>query len=608
MDGDGHATVRAEALQSLAAASASRINRYAWEGGFFLLVLLGGMIVLVRVIRHDVKLRRRQQTFLAAVSHEFKSPLASMRLSAETLALRAADGDSRRLGQRMLEDGDRLLNMVDNLLDTTRIEEGELELAPEAVPLASAVQSACGRISEEARAHDIAIDSDVDDDLRILGDRAAVDAVLRNLLDNALKACLAGGGKRIALGATRRGERVADHRGGRRHRLSPRRRQGDLRQVPPRPPIAAAGYRPRPLHRAAAGRALQRRRGGGQRRRWPGRPVHPALAGERSDRERRAHSGGGRRSPPGRRHPREPRSRGLRREHRPRRRRRLAHGACRALRPDRAGRDDAGARRLRRLRRTAPPRQADAGALSHRPQRPGGPHSRLAGGRRRLLGQALPSARTAAAHRRDPAPHRLVPAGRRHARVRRQRSGFPHLSGAGLGWAQPRADAQGGHDSEGACGTRRRGGGTRGDAGQGVGLRGVSLHAHHRQLHRASAPPFRARCRRAHGTSTRCAAWATASPPNLPPKAKRLLHRPRPWLPRPSDDATAHGDVARYANAAPPGVDHAPGRALSAGIPGAAGEARLQGALQVAGAGGASDAAANGPLSPWTRPSSSRTS
>lgn len=209
IDGDGRATVRAEALQSLAAASASRINRYAWEGGFFLLVLLGGMIVLVRVIRHDVKLRRRQQTFLAAVSHEFKSPLASMRLSAETLALRAADGDSRRLGQRMLEDGDRLLNMVDNLLDTTRIEEGELELAPEAVPLASAVRSACGRISEEARAHHIAIDSDVDDDLRILGDRAAVDAVLRNLLDNALKACLAGGGKRIALGATRRGEGVA---------------------------------------------------------------------------------------------------------------------------------------------------------------------------------------------------------------------------------------------------------------------------------------------------------------------------------------------------------------------------------------------------------------
>ena len=209
IDANDHATVRPEALQSLHAASASRINRYAWEGGFFLLVLLGGMIVLTRVIRHDFKLRRRQQTFLAAVSHEFKSPLASMRLSAETLALRATDDDSRRLGQRMLEDGDRLLNMVDNLLDTTRIEEGELELAPEAVPLAGAVQAARGRINEEARAHDIAIDVELDESIHILGDRAAVDAVLRNLLDNALKACTAGSGKRIAVNATRSGERVA---------------------------------------------------------------------------------------------------------------------------------------------------------------------------------------------------------------------------------------------------------------------------------------------------------------------------------------------------------------------------------------------------------------
>ena len=208
-DANDHATVHPEALRLLEAASASRINRYAWEGGFFLLLLLGGMIVLTRVIRHDFKLRRRQQTFLAAVSHEFKSPLASMRLSAETLALRATDDDSRRLGQRMLEDGDRLLNMVDNLLDTTRIEEGELELAPEAVPLAHAVQAACGRINEEARAHDIAIAIEVDESIHILGDRGAVDAVLRNLLDNALKGCTAGSGKRIAVGATRSGERVA---------------------------------------------------------------------------------------------------------------------------------------------------------------------------------------------------------------------------------------------------------------------------------------------------------------------------------------------------------------------------------------------------------------
>ena len=58
--------------------SEARVNRVLWEGGFFLLVLIGGMGVLTRTLRHDMELRRRQQNFLAAVSHEFKSPLASL--------------------------------------------------------------------------------------------------------------------------------------------------------------------------------------------------------------------------------------------------------------------------------------------------------------------------------------------------------------------------------------------------------------------------------------------------------------------------------------------------------------------------------------------------
>ena len=65
--------------------SEARVNRILWEGGFFLVVLIGGMTVLTRTLRHDAELRRRQQNFLAAVSHEFKSPLASIQLGAETL-------------------------------------------------------------------------------------------------------------------------------------------------------------------------------------------------------------------------------------------------------------------------------------------------------------------------------------------------------------------------------------------------------------------------------------------------------------------------------------------------------------------------------------------
>ena len=118
--------------------SDARINRILWEGGFFLVVLIGGMAVLTRTLRHDAELRRRQQNFLAAVSHEFKSPLASIQLAAETLVLRSRDDDGKRLGTRILEDGERLLRMIDNLLDTTRLEEGRQRLTPQLTNLHAA--------------------------------------------------------------------------------------------------------------------------------------------------------------------------------------------------------------------------------------------------------------------------------------------------------------------------------------------------------------------------------------------------------------------------------------------------------------------------------------
>ena len=123
-----------------------------WEGGFFLVVLIGGMAVLTRTLRHDAELRRRQQNFLAAVSHEFKSPLASIQLAAETLVLRSRDDDGKRLGTRILEDGERLLRMIDNLLDTTRLEEGRQRLTPQLTNLHAASGAAIAAIAERAQA------------------------------------------------------------------------------------------------------------------------------------------------------------------------------------------------------------------------------------------------------------------------------------------------------------------------------------------------------------------------------------------------------------------------------------------------------------------------
>lgn len=200
------ARVREEATQALAEDAGSRINRYTWEGGFFLLVLLGGMGVLTRTIRHDAELRQRQQNFLAAVSHEFKSPLASMRLSAETLVMRAHDPDTQRIGQRILDDGERLLRMVDNLLDTTRLEEGKLELNKENISLRAIAEASATELHERALLSGVGIQVVVADEVHVHADRTTIETVLRNLIDNAIKACAAAGGGNVWVSGERVGE------------------------------------------------------------------------------------------------------------------------------------------------------------------------------------------------------------------------------------------------------------------------------------------------------------------------------------------------------------------------------------------------------------------
>ena len=171
--------------------SDARINRVLWEGGFFLVVLIGGMGVLTRTLRHDAELRRRQQNFLAAVSHEFKSPLASIQLAAETLVLRSRDDDVKRLGKRILEDGERLLRMIDNLLDTTRLEEGRQPLTPQLTSLHAAAAAAAGAIADRAHASGVTVTQAVPEDLKLNVDPVVIETGLRNLLDNALKSCVA---------------------------------------------------------------------------------------------------------------------------------------------------------------------------------------------------------------------------------------------------------------------------------------------------------------------------------------------------------------------------------------------------------------------------------
>lgn len=170
-----------------------RLNRYAWEGAFFLVVLLGAMGVVSHALSEESALRRRQEDFVAAVSHELKSPLASLRLSAETLAMRDPPAARRaELLERQIADLARLERTIGNILEASR-----LDAAPSAKPgtvvLADAVATALDELRSQAAELGVALAADVPQNLVVRADADGTRTILRNLLHNAIRA--AGGGR-----------------------------------------------------------------------------------------------------------------------------------------------------------------------------------------------------------------------------------------------------------------------------------------------------------------------------------------------------------------------------------------------------------------------------
>jgi signal transduction histidine kinase len=179
-----------------------RSNQYAWEGGFFLLALGACIAVIARALRAEARVLEEQDSFLALVSHQFKTPLASLQLSLETMALRDLSPErARTLIERMLADLARMEAMVTQILESVRLERGRADLKSEPLELRATVTHVVAALEERARQERIAISSDIPPGLYVLADPLSLDVIVRNLLENAFAAVTPVGGGRIALAA-----------------------------------------------------------------------------------------------------------------------------------------------------------------------------------------------------------------------------------------------------------------------------------------------------------------------------------------------------------------------------------------------------------------------
>lgn len=182
-------TVAPRAFAEIEAEHARRLRQYLWEGAFFLVVLGGCVAVISRTLAAEAQLRRRQQNFIAAVTHELKSPIASLQLAAETIALRRPEpARLDALVKRMRGDIRRLEDMVGRILDTATLEAGRPHLRKERLPLARLAATVADEFAERASERGVKLVQQVPAALEIAADPAAANTVLRNLIENALRA------------------------------------------------------------------------------------------------------------------------------------------------------------------------------------------------------------------------------------------------------------------------------------------------------------------------------------------------------------------------------------------------------------------------------------
>ena len=165
------------------------------------------------LVLFDVTEMRRLETirrdFVANVSHELRTPVASIRSAAETL--RMAMGHDPKAAEQFLDiierNGQRLGELIADLLDLSRLEAREFRLNLEPLDIAELAQKTIASFAERSATRRFQIRVTVAETCpKPAGDRIAVDRVLTNLIDNALKYCP--DGTNVEIVATSAGDNV----------------------------------------------------------------------------------------------------------------------------------------------------------------------------------------------------------------------------------------------------------------------------------------------------------------------------------------------------------------------------------------------------------------
>lgn len=165
-------------------------NFYFWTILTLVVVLISGAVLISRAIAHEMAVLKLKSDFVSSVSHEFKSPLTSIK----ALTDRLKEGkvkDSERMKQyfSLITQGvERLTCLVRNILDFSKVEEGKKEYEFVETDVAQLVAEQIENFKKGEFSKGIKIRAQVNKDIPQLNvDKEALSQALNNLLDNAVK-------------------------------------------------------------------------------------------------------------------------------------------------------------------------------------------------------------------------------------------------------------------------------------------------------------------------------------------------------------------------------------------------------------------------------------
>jgi len=171
------------------------IGSFYWRTGILLLLgvlllalIISGVVLNTTFLVREIRRNAQHDAFINAVTHELKTPVASIRLYLETLLSRDVDEDKRKEFYRtMLDDSDRLLGTIEQVLRTGRVSPSSRKLNLSPIDLGAVVEECIARVRILHHLSEDALTYRSSTPVTVRGDLDEVRAAVSNLIDNAVK-------------------------------------------------------------------------------------------------------------------------------------------------------------------------------------------------------------------------------------------------------------------------------------------------------------------------------------------------------------------------------------------------------------------------------------